>query len=441
VDILINLDHGAIPAALSNIQADLAISNFQTGMLGSGVFFGVVCGSASATIMYQKFEYKSIIYCSLLVNGAALFLLTLNAEFYVLCLSRFVSGFSQVYIVIYKPVFIDTYADRRTKSFLMAMQAVTPALGVVIGYVMTSCIISAADGAWQISFLAQSIASIAAAVLAFMVPKMYLNIDDVIVQKRQYVRAKNTEEIEAVERQNGEGAEEGAALDGQPLPQEVLPRVGLREVCLLLSNGPYVFLVLTGAEQMFVVSGTQYWVTYYLIEVLDTPQKQAFFYFASVAISAPVLGAVLSGSMTTWIGGFTSVKALPQASVFAVVAVVGAVLVPLVDDAVACVSLIWVSLLGGAFVLPVVVGVMLTKVEPEMRATANALCYLIWNLLGCFPSPFVYGLANELSGQGNKSRWGMMVLMDSSVFILVFIILAMVADRKADYSQVFRKAR
>lgn len=54
----------------------------------------------------------------------------------------------------------------------------------------------------------------------------------------------------------------------------------------------------------------------------------------------------------------------------------------------------WITLFLGALLLPMVIGVMLTKVEPEMRATANSFANFVYHLLGFFPAPVLYGLAN-----------------------------------------------
>ena len=55
---LINFDHGGLPAAITAISKDLNIIEVQMGGLGSLVFFGLVVGSATATFVLSKFQYK-----------------------------------------------------------------------------------------------------------------------------------------------------------------------------------------------------------------------------------------------------------------------------------------------------------------------------------------------------------------------------------------------
>lgn len=64
------------------------------GGLGSLVFFGLVIGSATATFVFNIFSYKLIIVSNLIINGGGLILFTLRREYYLMCIARFISGFS-----------------------------------------------------------------------------------------------------------------------------------------------------------------------------------------------------------------------------------------------------------------------------------------------------------------------------------------------------------
>lgn len=65
VNLLINIDHGVIPAATTRLKEDLSISNTQLGLLGSVVYFGLTVGSFVAPTLIQKTPPKIIILVSL----------------------------------------------------------------------------------------------------------------------------------------------------------------------------------------------------------------------------------------------------------------------------------------------------------------------------------------------------------------------------------------
>jgi sugar phosphate permease len=66
----------------------------------------------------------------------------------------------------------------------------------------------------------------------------------------------------------------------------------------LLRNGTYLFTTIALSVLFFVVSGIQYWVSDYLSEVLDVPITKVYVYFAVVVLTAPIIGALLSGYVT-----------------------------------------------------------------------------------------------------------------------------------------------
>jgi hypothetical protein len=55
LNLLLSVDHGGLPAAITAISKDLNIIEVQMGGLGSLVFFGLVIGSATATFIFSVF--------------------------------------------------------------------------------------------------------------------------------------------------------------------------------------------------------------------------------------------------------------------------------------------------------------------------------------------------------------------------------------------------
>lgn len=58
----------------------------------------------------------------------------------------------------------------------------------------------------------------------------------------------------------------------------------------------------------FLVAGIQYWCPFYLEQVLMAPKAAAISLYTIVTISAPLLGVILGGSLTTYLGGYNSVE-------------------------------------------------------------------------------------------------------------------------------------
>ena len=120
----------------------------KMGVMGSMVFFGLFIGSITASFIMYIFEHKTIIWLSLCINGTSLWLLTMKSNFYLMCISRLITGFSQIFITIYVPVFFDAYSTPKWKSFMLSWVLVMPPIGVVVGYAMTTYIILN-GGLWE----------------------------------------------------------------------------------------------------------------------------------------------------------------------------------------------------------------------------------------------------------------------------------------------------
>lgn len=194
LDVLINVDHGAVPAALADISEALEMDQTAMGVMGSMVFFGLFVGSISASFILYYVQHKTIIWLSLCVNGASLWLFTATSNFGFMCLSRVLTGFSQIFITIYIPIYIDAYATQKQKSFLLSWVLVMPPIGVVVGYAMTSAIVLSGGlwtteetHYWYQSFRLQCYISFVSAGLIFLIPRKYLNINEVTKMKRDYI--------------------------------------------------------------------------------------------------------------------------------------------------------------------------------------------------------------------------------------------------------------
>ena len=103
---------------------------------------------------------------------------------------------------------------------------------------------------------------------------------------------------------------------------------------------------------------------------------------------------------------------------------VPAIIFPSTDNPEHAIGLLWILLFFGAFVLPVLQGIMLQSVESKARASANSLANFAYNLLGNLPSPIAYGYACDNYG-GRTSRMGMRVLMSASLVACILISIAL----------------
>ena len=140
--ILFNVDHGAVPAALTEIQDELGYSKTQLGTMGSLVFLGIVIGSVTAAFFLDRFPIKRVIMLAIIGNGFGMLLFIYFKEFHYVCFARFVSGFCQIVAFIYGPLFVDAYFPVSSRSFWLAIIVISAPVGTCIGFAFTGSMLA-----------------------------------------------------------------------------------------------------------------------------------------------------------------------------------------------------------------------------------------------------------------------------------------------------------
>jgi predicted MFS family arabinose efflux permease len=95
---LCNLDHGSIPACITEIQQYLNADKNTIGLLGSLVFLGNFFGSIFSLTIINYINRKVLLLCSLILNAICLYTFTVTKHYWLLFLNRICCGICQVYM-------------------------------------------------------------------------------------------------------------------------------------------------------------------------------------------------------------------------------------------------------------------------------------------------------------------------------------------------------
>lgn len=182
-NILINIDHGALPGCYDQIRDKLQINKFQYGVLGSFVFAGLTLGSIVSTAIYSKGDLiKPTLLASLVMNTIALLMFTTSTSYYFMLFLRGATGFFQIFLVVYQPVWTDTFCEEKFKSIALTVNMLAAPLGIVGGYMLTYYMNK--YHTWEWSFYLQSIAIVPCFIFLLMCPEKYLNVETTVNTKK-----------------------------------------------------------------------------------------------------------------------------------------------------------------------------------------------------------------------------------------------------------------
>lgn len=168
--------------------------------------------------------------------------------------------------------------------------------------------------------------------------------------------------------------------------------------------------MLSSSSLFFVVTGIQFWISDYMRIILKQDQQTVFLSYSITSLTAPVIGVLMGGHILDRYGGYSGPNALNICLIFGIMASVSGIPMPFFSNFNIVIGLLWFLLLFGGALMPAVMGIMISSIPKYLRSFGNSNAQLIQNLLGYFPSPFVYGLVCNLTG-GEESRAGMILLM------------------------------
>jgi hypothetical protein len=150
--------------------------------------------------------------------------------------------------------------------------------------------------------------------------------------------------------------------------------------------------------------------------------------------TAPILGAVFSGYVCSKAGGYESKTVMYYCVIASIVGMVAGLPMPFMMDYRHAIGAFWVVLFSGVFMFPILTGVMLSNVDPNLKEHANSFAYLSFNLFGYFPAPTVYGLVNAYDiGNEIQSNYGIILLLWTTIPITIcVIIVTILRENKID---------
>ena len=186
INLLMNFDHGTIPAATEQIRLYMALSNSKLGLFGSLVFIGVIIGSLVSMTIINTFNRKYILMICLILCGISLFIFTITKNYTLLCIDRVIIGSFQAFISIYLPLWCDQFGFEKRKTMMMALIQIAPPLGVLVGYFVTTLLNEYLSDMpyigsigeyekWLYSFYIQSFIIWGISICLFFFPDKYFN--------------------------------------------------------------------------------------------------------------------------------------------------------------------------------------------------------------------------------------------------------------------------
>ena len=430
-NLFLNYDTGVIPASLIEITKEIHLDYSEQALIGSLVYLGLSFASIFVSLIFSKFGPSKVCSIILLLNLISCFVFSLSSNKIILFSMRFMMGVTEAFIVIYAPVWVNNYSPLEYSTTWMGILHSCTALGVILGYVAASIIINFFDSlTWRFAIQIQGFVEIFFSLFFWFERDDYINVD-----MRKTIPA-NEIELENKDINRLSNASPSFSPSKVRSSRKFDPRIDtietgnlsryLYQTKIVLTTPLYVTITLGMCAIYFIVTGIQFWMTKYLIEILDIEPLLVNIIFSGISITAPLFGVLVGGTISDIYGGYKGknvIRAIKMIIAFGLVSFVFAFPMGFLFQIIYLSVLLWTFLFFGAAIIPIGTGIMISAVPKYCQATSSSISQLIFNLFGYFFSPMVTGFIMDRFIDKRKGFiWGMRVVFWWVIFCLIFFI-------------------
>ena len=448
-NLFLNYDTGVIPASLIEITKEINLDYSEQALIGSLVYLGLSCSSLFVSVIFSNYSPSKVCSSVLLLNCLSCFTFSLTSNKIILFVTRFLMGATEAFIVIYGPVWVNNYSPLEYSTTWMGILHSCTVLGVVTGYISASIIINffSPSLTWRFSIQIQGFAEILFALFFWFENDEYINVDvrktisinDIELDNRNFTYFNNSNvnnNIYSITVPHASNASFPA--NSRVRNRKFNPRIDsietsnlgryLLQAKIVLTTPLYISITLGLCSIYFIVTGIQFWMTKYLIEILGGEPILVNTLFSIISVTAPLSGVILGGTFSDKYGGYkgeNAIRAIKLCIAFGLISFVFAFPMGFLFQIIYLCILLWTFLFFGAAIIPIGTGIMISSVQKDCQATSSSISQLIFNLLGYFFSPMLTGyIMDRFVDKRQGFIWGMRVVFWWVIFSLIFFILS-----------------
>ena len=436
-NLFLNYDTGVIPASLIQITKEINLVYSEQALIGSLVYLGLSFASIFTGLIFSRFSPSKVCSAILFLNVLSCFVFSFSSDKSILFLMRFFMGATEAFIVIYGPVWVNNFSPPEHSATWMGILHSCSIFGVFLGYLAASVIINFFKGflSWRFAIQIQGFVEIFLACFFWFEKDEYINVN---IRKTINEKEVDGNDINVRKNSNNSPSFNSPSKIGQAASWKHDPRIDTIEIGNLgryslqaktvLTNKLYVSITLSMTSIYFIVTGIQFWITKYLIEILGVQPIVVNVIFSIISITAPLSGVLFGGTLSDKYGGYKGkfeTKALQMCSAFGILAFFFGLPMGFIFQITYLSVLLWTFLFFGASIIPIATGIMISSVPKDCQATSSSLSQLVFNLLGYFSSPMITGfIMDRFENEKEGFIWGMRLVFSWGSVALVFISIS-----------------
>ena len=389
---LMCISHGILSSCVTEIKTEFYLSDEKYGMFGTLNGFGSLLGSILFILIIEKIDHKSLICSMLIINSLCHFAFFFKFGYYMLLMSRFISGFASVFCYIYFPMWVDKFAMKKWVNFMQTTVQLSNTIGHIFGYFIFLIL---GSKNWKYGFLTEIFSVTCLVFIMVIIPNNYYD--------RNYEN-KEWREINTTEINEQEKEKETIMKD-------------------IIYNLPYVLITLYRGNRLFIFVAVDFWFSDYLQNTLsETNPVSIFWSYLATIVIANLLGNILGGVIINRIGGTHSKHSYITMAILQFLSVFFGIFAPFTNSVIIFTILMSLYMLLNSASGIITISATFAVIPRSLTGTATGIYSLVVNLIAFLPGPYAYAFIKRVVGEG---RYILVILM---IYGLVGVMELLLAD-------------
>ena len=375
---LFNYDQGAISASTKEIKIFFKMNDRELGSFGGISFLGTTLGGIFSLSIINKINRKYIILFLMLISIFSLYFPTIISSklFFMFC--RILTGFSQSFMSIYLPVWVDQFGIYKKKSIMISIISIPSAFGYLFGNIL------AVYTSWRTTFKINTLMCTGLFIGFFLNKNLYFSKSIMPIKKSSNNNINNLDAISMFE--------DVTINHRQNFDNQSIIKIGLK--CFKSKLFRYITIAIISI--FFILSGFQFWINDFFENALDIKDKKnRLMYFIIIITFTALFAPITGGLIMQKLGGYDSRKVIYLPFCCCIVSLFCCNLMLLSKNKYYISMLLELYLFSGCMIIPSLNGILITSLSKEYAGSVSAISNLLYNICGRLVGPYFYGVTRS----------------------------------------------
>ena len=416
---LFNFDQGAISASTKEIKNSFKMTDRELGSFGGISFLGTTLGGIFSLSVINKINRRYIILFLEIISIFSLYIPTIITSKILFTLCRILTGFSQSFMSIYLPVWVDQFGVYKKKSFMISIITIPSAFGYLLGNVLV------VYSSWKTTFRINVFLCICLFVGFFLSNDIYFSKSIVARKKILFssVNVNNSTDINKID--------EISMFEDDSLNNNIYDNQSIiKNAIQCFKSNLFRYITLAIISIFFILSGLQFWVNDFFENALDIKDKKSrLLGFVIIIVFTALFAPLVAGFIMQKLGGYDSKRVMYLPFICCIISLICSNLMLLSNYKYYILILFECYLFSGCIIIPCLNGILISSMSKELAGSVSAISNLLYNILGRLAGPSFYGIFRSIFEK--NSRLPMIILFDVK-FVTAFCLFKSVRYKKTN---------